>query len=365
MTARRSSTFGHVERLASGKTRARYSGPDGLRRSQTFATVADARAWLATVSADMTRRAWRAPEDRHRTIGAYAADYLARDDLRPSTRALYASTWRLHLAPTWQDVSVDAVTSQRVRAWHAAAARTTAPTALAQAYRLLRAILNVAVDDDAIPSNPCRLRSAGSPAPATPARSLTAPEVVDLAAAMPARYKALVLVLGFGGLRFGEATALRRCDVSDDGSRVDVARSVRYLDGGWHFGPTKTGAGRRTVALPAFVADAVVEHLAAHVPDDDEALVFGTRTGVPPARSNFGVTFRRAVASCGLPPTRVHWLRHTGATLAAATPGVSTADLQRRLGHSSPAAALRYQHAVNSRDDAIARALHEHVVGKA
>jgi len=52
----------------------------------------------------------------------------------------------------------------------------------------------------------------------------------------------------------------------------------------------------------------------------------------------------------------VHELRHTGATLAVAT-GASTAELMHRLGHSTPAAALVYQHASTERDSDISRAL--------
>jgi integrase len=104
------------------------------------------------------------------------------------------------------------------------------------------------------------------------------------------------------------------------------------------------------------VAEAVAVHLGEHVPPDSEALAFGTSTGNFVARSNFGATFRRAVKACGLSPVRVHELRHTGATLAAAT-GASTAELMHRLGHASPAAALVYQHAVAHRDEEIARAL--------
>ena len=131
---------------------------------------------------------------------------------------------------------------------------------------------------------------------------------------------------------------------------------MRYVGYRWLVGPPKTDAGIRTVVLPAFVATAVRAHLVRHVQDDDEALVFGTASGRFLARSNFGMTFRRAVAACELPPVRVHELRHTGATLAAAT-GASTAELMHRLGHASPAAALVYQHAAAHRDAEIARAL--------
>ena len=92
------------------------------------------------------------------------------------------------------------------------------------------------------------------------------------------------------------------------------------------------------------------------MPDFPEALAFGTRSGQFLSSANFGQTFRRAVEAVGLPPVRPHELRHTGATLAAAT-GASTKELMRRLGHSSPAAALIYQHAADARDSEIARAL--------
>ena len=62
--------------------------------------------------------------------------------------------------------------------------------------------------------------------------------------------------------------------------------------------------------------------------------------------------------AAGRPDLRFHDLRHTGATLAAAT-GATIAELMRRLGHSTPGAAMRYQHATDDRDAAIADALSE------
>lgn len=354
MTAR--AGFGAVDKLPSGRWRARGTGPDGRRRSSTFTTKADARAWLATQQADAVRKAWRAPEAGKRTLGAYADDYLARGDLRESTRVLYAALWKNHLKEQWASVPVGDVTSAKVRAWHTAATKTTKPTALAQSYRLLRSILSVAVNDEVIASNPCRVRSAGTPKPARPARSLTVAEVQALAAKVPDRYSALVLVLAFGGLRFGEATALRRSDVGNKGAQLKVERSVRYLNKRWVVGDPKTDAGRRTVALPGVVATALAQHLKQFVPEGDDALLFGTATGNYLARSNWNQTFRRAAEAAQLPPVRPHELRHTGATLAAGT-GATTKELMRRMGHASPAAALIYQHAADERDSEIARAL--------
>jgi integrase len=63
-----------------------------------------------------------------------------------------------------------------------------------------------------------------------------------------------------------------------------------------------------------------------------------------------------AVRTVGLDSLRFHDLRHTGNTLAAAT-GASTRELMARMGHTSPRAALIYQHATSERDRAIAAAL--------
>src|SRR3954452_25207281 len=94
--------FGTVDRLPSGRYRARYVGPDGRRRSKVFGTAkADAWAWLGTAQGDPGPKARRAPEACQRTVRAFAGDYLARDDLRESPRSLYAGLWRLHLAPHW------------------------------------------------------------------------------------------------------------------------------------------------------------------------------------------------------------------------------------------------------------------------
>jgi integrase len=121
-------------------------------------------------------------------------------------------------------------------------------------------------------------------------------------------------------------------------------------------GEPKTDAGHRTVTLPAAVAAVLEEHLEKYVPGSRDALLFSTSSGGYLARSNWNATFCRAADAIGLPAVRPHEPLHIGATLAAAT-GATTKELMRRLGHSSPAAALLYQHAGDDRDADVARAL--------
>jgi hypothetical protein len=98
----------------------------------------------------------------------------------------------------------------------------------------------------------------------------------------------------------------------------------------------------------------LVDHRDRHVPERPRASRFATRSGGYLARSYWNQTFRRSAEAIGLPAVRPHELRHTGAPFAAAT-GATTKELMRRLGHSSPAAALLYQHAADDRDADIAR----------
>lgn len=95
---------------------------------------------------------------------------------------------------------------------------------------------------------------------------------------------------------------------------VTVERSVRYLQGRWLVGPPKTEAGRRTVALPQFVAVQVAAHLDAHVGAHPDALLFAMRSGRFLSGANFGVTSRRAAERAGLPPRPGLKIRHCPAS---------------------------------------------------
>jgi integrase len=122
---------------------------------------------------------------------------------------------------------------------------------VAKAYRLLKAILNTAVDDGLIRRNPCRIKGAGQEeSPEQPV--LTMHQVFDLAEAFDPRYCALVLLAVFCSLRWGELAALRRHHVDLASSTVRIHESVVELtDGSLVTGPPKSLAGHRVVSIPA------------------------------------------------------------------------------------------------------------------
>ncbi|WP_308651872.1 tyrosine-type recombinase/integrase [uncultured Actinomyces sp.] len=232
-------------------------------------------------------------------------------------------------------------------------------TQAAQAYRLLRTVLSRAVEDGLIDRNPACLRGAAT-APASERKPLTPAQVSALAAAMPPHLRAAALLAAYSGLRPGEVFALRRRDIdlSDPTNpTVTVERTqTRTRAGQSAFGPPKTAAGRRTVAIPATVARALADHLAAYTAQGANALVFTTPAGGVVSASYRSRAMVTARAIIGRTDLRWHDLRHTGATLAAAS-GATMAELQAHIGHTSTQAAAIYQHALAGRDAQIAAAL--------
>ncbi len=230
------------------------------------------------------------------------------------------------------------------------------PVTVAKAYRLLRSILNDAVEDGLLARNPCTIRGAGvERSPERPVASIA--EVYGLADAIEDRYRLMVLLATFCGLRLGELLALRRDRVDLLHRRVIVSEQGQELsDGTRHYGPPKTAAGVRTVALPPHLLEEVEKHLQDWVgPRGTDLLSTGPKA--PELyRATFNAGWNRARRACGMTEFHFHDLRHTGNTLAAGT-SASTKELMARMGHASARAALIYQHASEERDVLIAERL--------
>jgi integrase len=116
------------------------------------------------------------------------------------------------------------------------------------------------------------------------------------------------------------------------------------------------GSSLTDVAIPPHITPAVERHLAEYVGASADSLLFPAKRGGHLQPSTFKLYFYKARAKAKRPDLRFHDLRHSGAVMAAQA-GATLAELMSRLGHSTPAAALRYQHAAQGRDKAIAAAL--------
>lgn len=360
--------FGYVRKLPSGRWQVSYIGPDTARHvgPVTFEARVDAEAWLTDERRLMSAGTWTAPTVRTAlrhanapvSLGEYAAGWLERRDLKPRTRVLYAALLRRLILPTFAGTPMLAITPTVVADWHHRIGQQTGPTHRAHAYGLLKTVCRTAVDEDVIPNNPCRVRGAGTTTRAKKIRPATLEELVVLTEAMPDRLRAAVLLSSWGGLRFGELTELRRRDLDLKVGLVRVRRAVAWVDGQPIVGTPKSAAGVRDVHLPPHLLPALRDHLAEHAAWGRDGLLFPAVGGGHLAESSLNARWYPAREAAGRPDLRWHDLRHTGAVLAAAT-GATLAELMARLGHSTPAAALRYQHVAQDRDAIIAAKLSE------
>lgn len=354
--------WGRVRQLPSGNWQARVPDPHRPGRlipaPQRFSTRTDAERWLAGQRAAQDRGAWVDPAAGKITLAVYADDWLAhRPDLRPRTCELYRGLLDRHVLPALGSTEIGRLTSGRVRGWHAGLLTGgLGPTTVAKAYRLLRTVLATAVADELIVKNPCQVRGASvERAPERPVATIA--EVQALADAIEPRYRCAVLLAAWCGLRKAELQGLRRLDLDPMRGTVRVEQTYcQTKDGAVSFGPPKTEAGRRTIAVPPHLAEEVTHHLATFVGSDPAALVFTGAKGGPVRPHVLQTAWNRARQATGLVHLHLHDLRHAGNTWAAAT-GASTRELMARMGHASPVAALGYQHATADRDRAIADAL--------
>lgn len=381
-------TFGQISRLPSKRFRARYTGPDTALHNapHTFETRQDAEGWLTDERRLISAGKWTSPAVRKdaaakreamrkaRGFDVYARAWLkGRHDLRATTRASYSASLERHLIPAFGQTPIDEIDAEAVRSWFNGYGTRT-PTARAHAFAVLKAIMKQAEDDELITRNPARIRAGGRAETKRDPQVLTMRELLALADAMPDKHRALTLLSGFCGLRFGEAVALRRSDVDLAAGVVHVRHGMTRVEGEKVIGKPKTRASVRTVAMPEIVVDALREHLSHNITGGRNGLVFPGRDGKPLAPSALygraprterrgGRTFEKkaygffaAREAIGRPELHWHDLRRTAATLGAQS-GATVREMQHRLGHTTPAMALHYQGATAERDRAIAEAL--------
>ena len=262
--------------------------------------------------------------------------------------------------PTFGDERLDRITTEDVNDWYDALAPGR-ETIRAQSYSLLRTIFASAASErphPLIPYNPAHIRGAGNTKRVHQVQPATLEELRIIVEELPDRYKLMALLAAWCAMRFGELTELRRGDIDLRTGRVRIRRGVVLVDGEFIVGPPKSDAGIRDVAIPPHLIPLVKDHLDAHTAPGRDALLFSAATDENRhmAPATLYKVFYPARKAAGRPDLRWHDLRHTGAVLAAQT-GATLAELMGRLGHSTPGAAMRYQHAAADRDAEIARRL--------
>lgn len=323
--------------------RVRYRTPDNRStQKRGFTTKRDAADFASKVEVDKMRGEYVAPSIGKTTIGELGPAWLERQrgHLKASTLRSYELSWSTHVAQRWGAVRISNVRYSDVQAWVSDMSARRGAGTVRIAYSVLARILDDAVRDRLIGTNQAR----GVKLPKLPPRHntyLTAVQLQQLADEC-GRYKSLVLALGVGGLRLGEAAALRVSDIDFLRRRVELRPNAVKVGGEFVVGSLKNHKNR-SVALPRFVIDELARTCAGK--GRDELVWPSPRGGYISGPSLWKTSWlAMAVGRCRkadptFPRVTPHDLRHTAASLAISA-GANPKVVQRMLGHASAAMTL-------------------------
>jgi integrase len=321
-----------LDRLPSGRVRARYRDAAGKQHSETFDTVAEAKAWRGAQIDAVARRVDVAPNTKT-TVAQYARQHVAALNYRPATRRTAETRLRaLERTPLGSLRLVDVRTSH-VRAWASDMERQHAASTAAKHLSWLRSVLSAAVEDRLIGANPATASVKVKRRKRAEVEPLTVRQVVALADAVPGRYRAAVLLCAGTGLRLGELLGVRVDAV--DFLRREVRVTTQLDRVAQEVAPLKTDDSARTLPLSAHLVEVLAAHLAAYGPGPD-GLLFGSTTGRTLRHDETQRQIARAVKVAGLPDgTSALDLRHHFASVLLAA-NVDVFKVAAAMGHTTP-----------------------------
>ena len=324
--------------------RVRYRDPRHRQREKAgFRTKREAEEFVAGVTVRVARGEYVDPSAGRATVAELGATWLAnRPHLKPSTWHSLEVAWRVHVLPTWGSRRIMDLQYSEIQSWVSAMSDPErgkkSATTVKRAHGILASILDVAVRDHRVSSNPAR--GVMLPRKVPKPRAYLTVEQVELLAKNAGDHSTLVYLLSYTGLRWGEATAIhmRSIDVSRRQIRIDE-NAVR-VGTGIAIGTPKTHESR-SVPVPGFLLERIVLASKGKSPED---LLFGFANIYLLRPHAWTGWFARAVlASKEVDPTfptvTIHDLRHTAASMAISA-GANVKAVQRMLGHASAAMTL-------------------------
>ena len=308
----------------------RYRTADGSVRTKTIRRKADAERFRSTTEVE----------------------------LRPSSRARDAAYLRSQILPVFGSMPLSSIDHLMIRSWVAEISNRRKASTVHKIVGILRKVLSDAVDAGLIARNPSD-RVKLPRIERREMRFLTPADLADLADAIDPRYRAAVILAGYGGLRAGEMFGLRVHRVDAARQHVHIAEIATHVQGHLYVGPPKTRASHRTVPILRFVADALADHIESIGGDGDD-LVFPAPQG---GHVRLDLWRRRTwapgVKAAGLAHLRPHDLRHTAVALWIAA-GASPKEIAARAGHTSVVTVLdRYGHLLPGHEEKVNDALDE------
>ncbi len=317
-------------------------GPDGVV-SETFATLDDAVQWQNQVRVLMQRGDPLPLSGAPVTLSEFAGNWLdSKYSDKQARKGTYASQLKLHVLPFLGDLDLRSISSLKLQGWvDELDAKGVGVHTIRGAAGAVQQVFKTALKQGVISKSPWVAIDLPKIVKSSKARAFPVPEFLALANNC-GPYRLLVLVLGYCGLRLGEALALRKHHIDFSADTIRVSEAWRRTNSGAKYiGAPKNGRSRE-VPIPPGLLVPLVE--ACDSREDDSFLFPGAKGG--PLNGDY---FRKtwlvpAAKAAGIKDAGIHMLRHTCASMLIRlnTPITTVSEI---LGHSSVEITLKtYAH---------------------
>ncbi|MCH4174750.1 MAG: site-specific integrase [Bifidobacterium sp.] len=338
----------------SKRYRVRYRKPDHSSTDKRgFKTKHDARLWSGKNDIAIDDGSYTDPKKSSITIGALYTEWyeLHSAEWSESWKNTIQISWRVHVKPQWGSVRLNRVTYISVQHWVNSLRKERSASTVLKAYNILRSIIADAIENKRIARTPLsKIELPKKPKKKAKRNYLKAAQVIAFAnecgkaQEMGRERRALILVLGFCGLRWGEAAGLLVGDIDFNTHRITVQHNIVKVNS-THVHKDPKSEQVREVPIPDIVQDALKEICKGK---DDEDNVFLDPSGKPIRSQSVGdlknnrTWYVSALKRLGYKPSKMpspHDLRHSAASIAVSA-GANVKALQTMLGHSSAAMTL-------------------------
>lgn len=329
---------------------------DNKQRSKSFKERDAARRFKAVLEGDMVNGSFIDPKVGTVTLASFATESLPAllMDVRPSTKARMKSIYKVHIEPEFGHLPLTAITGPLVGDWMVRMGAESGAGTVRKNVHVLRRLLGHAVNSGLLRVNPASAVRLPQE-PRNEQKFLTHAQALHLAETIHPRFKAMVLVAVFGGLRFGEVCGLQRKHINPLNNTIAVRQTLVEVGSSMTLGPPKTKTSVRVVTIPRSIMAQVVEHMDAHTGSEPDAMVFTGQRGNTISRNNwYRHYWKTATEAAGMEGLRFHDLRHTFVALWVSL-GRNPKEVSKAAGHSSVAFTLdRYGHLYDTDHDGLA-----------
>jgi hypothetical protein len=219
--------------------RARYVGPDGKEYSKRFGRKVDAQQWLDRETTKVGTHTWVDPAGSREVFAPMAEAWFAtKASKKPKTVAGYRSILDTVVLAQWGEYRLSDISFVDVQTWISGLsvdggvrfeAAGLSPSRVVQSFQVMNMVFKYSIRAKRLAVNPCV--DVELPRIIPPEKQYLEHRQVQELAVASGRFRSLVLVLAYSGLRFGEAVALRCRDVDLDKARIWVSKSATHVTG--------------------------------------------------------------------------------------------------------------------------------------